>query len=125
MQTKLCIRCSRPAEFSLAFLLSTVAVRPRLQKCSQSILLCQSCIHDAIHSLGATPLNQLHQPLTNAYTAIANNSGASAYAANQSVSAEEAHQDDADGVSCRPRLIACNSRKFTCQLENSGNSDDR
>ena len=44
METKPCCRCSAPAAFSLALLLSTVGVKPRAQKCSKTILLCQSCI---------------------------------------------------------------------------------
>lgn len=124
METKPCCRCSAPAAFSLALLLSTVGVKPRVQKCSQTILLCPSCIHDAIALLGTSPLNQLQQPLTNAYTAIAANSGASAYAANQSMTAGEGHQDSAEGVSCRPCLIACNSRHHDEVSKDLGSGND-
>ena len=97
METKPCSRCSRPAAFSLAFLLSTVGVRKRAQKCSQTILLCSSCIHDAIASLGITPLNQLQQPLTSAYTAIVGNSRADAAPASESVSEIVDHHSDVEG----------------------------
>ena len=42
---KSCSCCSRPAEYSLALILSTVGVSPRMQQCSPVVLFCKSCIH--------------------------------------------------------------------------------
>jgi len=42
---KSCSCCSRPAEYSLALILSTVGVSPRIQQCSPVVLFCKSCIH--------------------------------------------------------------------------------
>lgn len=71
MEAKPCSRCSRPADFSLALLLSTFRVRPRVQKCSQTIAFCNSCVNDVLSSLATSPLVGLRQRLINAYTAIA------------------------------------------------------
>jgi len=42
---KSCSCCSRPAEYSLALILSTVGVSPRMQRCFPVVLFCKSCIH--------------------------------------------------------------------------------
>ena len=42
---KLCSCCSRPAQFSVALLLSTVGISRRIQQCSPVVLFCESCIH--------------------------------------------------------------------------------
>lgn len=110
MPVKPCSRCSRPAVFSLAFLLSTLQVRPRKQKCTQTILLCQACIHDAITALRLQPLDNLQQPLRNAYTAISGHSRSESDPHNAALAKEEDHHGDRNGVSYRPCLIAGNSR---------------
>src|SRR4051812_8478082 len=117
MERKPCSLCSSPADFSLAFHLSTLAVRPRGQKCTQPVLLCNACMQNAIASLVATPLQQLQQPLTDAYTRFAQHSTSQAQSLSLSDFADEVHQGGTSEVSCRPRLIACNSRKFTHQSD--------
>lgn len=42
---KSCSCCSQPAEYSLALILSTVGISPRIQRCSPVVLFCRSCIH--------------------------------------------------------------------------------
>jgi len=42
---KSCSCCSQPAEYSLALILSTVGVSPRIQRCSPVVLFCKTCIH--------------------------------------------------------------------------------
>jgi hypothetical protein len=70
MEAKPCSRCSRPADFSLALLVSTLRIRPRGQKCSHAVLLCRSCIHDVSNALALTPASDLHHALSGAYTAL-------------------------------------------------------
>jgi hypothetical protein len=113
MEPKPCSRCSQPADFSLAFLLSTIRVRPRAQKCSQTIALCNSCLHDVLASLGTSPLADLQQPLISAYTAIAGPSDVALNRESQDSASAEPHQDEKAAVSSRPCLIAGNLRKFT------------
>jgi hypothetical protein len=110
MDRKSCSRCHRPADFSLAFLVSTIGVRPRGQKCTQTVPLCKSCLHDAIPFLASTPLHDLEQPLRDAYTALGGVSLASLAGVGPCPSAAEVHQGGDTALSCRLCLIACNSR---------------
>jgi hypothetical protein len=110
MDAKTCCHCSRPAAFSLGVLLSTVGVSKRAQKCSPTIRLCPSCIHDLIATLGTIPLTQLQEPLRIAYTAIACTTTTSAEAQNCTAHAEEHHQGDDADASSRPCLTAGNLR---------------
>ena len=109
MDRKSCSRCSRPADFSLAFLVSTIGVRPRGHKCTQTVPLCKSCLHDAVPF---TPLQDLEQPLRDAYTALGGDSPASCASVGPCLSAAEVHQGSEAALSCRLCLIACNSRQF-------------
>ena len=113
MHPKSCSRCPRPADFSLAFLVSTIGVRPRGQKCTQTVPLCNSCLRHAIPFLASTPLQPLQEPLTDAYTALGGDSPASCAGARACPLAAEVHQGGEAALSCRLCLIACNSRKFT------------
>src|SRR4051794_5047787 len=122
MERKPCSLCSAPADFSLAFHLSTVGQRPRKQKCTQTVLLCNSCIHDASDSLALSPLEHLQQPLTSAYTRFTAHARSQSDPVSQSSITAEAHQGGECGVCCRPRLIACNSRHYD---EASRDRDDR
>jgi len=128
METRACSRCSRPADFSLALLLSTIRVRPRVQKCSRTIALCHSCLKDIVASLASSPLSDLRQPLISAYTAIADRSTA--------VLNPEKRDPDTAGVqdgeaaaSSRPCLTAGNSRHHDdvgpFVGKNPGGGDDR
>ena len=47
MDRKSCSCCTRPADFSLAFLDSTIGVRPRGQKCTKTVPFCKSCLSTA------------------------------------------------------------------------------
>ena len=117
MDRKSCSRCSRPADYSLAFLVSTIGVRPRGQKCTQTVPLCKSCLSTAIPFLASTPLQALEQPLTDAYTALRDDSAALSDSVGPCPSAAEVHQGGEAALSCRLCLIACNSR----QIDDSGN----
>jgi hypothetical protein len=116
MDRKPCSRCSRPADFSLAFLVSTIGVRPRGQKCTQTVPFCKSCFSSATPFLASTPLQALEQPLRDAYTALCGHSLASPALAGavDCPSAAGVPQGGNAALSCRLCLIACNSRKFTC-----------
>jgi hypothetical protein len=114
MDRKLCSRCPRPADFSLAFLVSTIGVRPRGQKCTQTVPFCKSCLRDAAPFL-ATPFRDLQEPLRDAYTALGGAFPALSAAGGHCLAEGEAHQGGEAAPSCRLCLIACNSRKFTRQ----------
>jgi hypothetical protein len=112
MDRKSCSRCHRPADFSLAFLVSTIGVRPRGQKCTQTVPLCKSCLSSAFPFLAPTPLQGLEQPLRDAYTALRADSPALSTGVGPSTSAAEVHQGGDAAQSCRLCLIACNSRHY-------------
>ena len=64
-----CRLCQAPAQYSLAFVISTLRIKPRLQKCSPVVLLCDLCIHKLSRALAvASP--ELQAALEAAYTAI-------------------------------------------------------
>ncbi len=67
MTPKTCRLCSNAAQFSLACVLSTLGVRPRVQQCSQVVLLCESCIRELCDS---PPRDELRDALRDAYTSI-------------------------------------------------------
>jgi hypothetical protein len=110
MERKSCSRCPRPADYALAFLVSTIGVQPRGQKCTQTVPLCKSCLHDATPFLVSTPLEDLQEPLRDAYTALEGGPPGSSSGVGPSPAAEEAHEGGGAALSCRPCLIACNSR---------------
>ena len=112
MDRKSCSLCSRPADFSLAFLVSTIGVRPRGQKCTQTVPLCISCIQAAAHLLASTPLQGIQEPLRVAYTALEGAFPASSAGAGPCPPADGDHQGGNAAASCRLCLIACNSRQF-------------
>jgi len=112
MDRKSCSRCPRPADFSLAFLVSTIGVRPRGQKCTQTVPLCKACVRDAASLLASTPLQDLQEPLSEAYTTLSGDSPASSAGLGRCHSAAEVHQGGDAAPSCRLCLIACNSRQI-------------
>ena len=74
MSLRSCSQCGNPAAFSLCHLLSTVAVTPRKQKCDIATLYCFACIQRVVGLLETSDhsaLQELSQPLTEAYTALA------------------------------------------------------
>jgi hypothetical protein len=110
MDRKSCSRCSEQADFSLAFLVSTIGVRPRGQKCTLTVPFCTRCIRNAVPFLASTPFQDLEEPLRDAYTRLEGGSTPSPERACACPSAAEVHQGSNAVVSCRPCLIACNSR---------------
>jgi hypothetical protein len=75
MQTKLCSECGHPAEVSLCQILSTVGRKAREQRCSTSMPFCAACLQSRIKLLCRLGLHGLHQPLEDAFTALANACG--------------------------------------------------
>ena len=67
---KLCSCCSQPAEYSLALIVSTVGVSPRMQRCSPVVLFCKSCIHALATEECWWASADLSNALQSAYTAI-------------------------------------------------------
>jgi hypothetical protein len=67
---KRCIRCSREAELSIAHVISTIGVGPRIQKPSTVVLFCHRCMHDLLDA-GANLLPEdIRESVNNAYTRI-------------------------------------------------------
>ena len=69
VSNKKCEFCGDPAQYSLAFVLSTLGVRPRRQKCSSVVLICDDCIHTLYESDPQIP-EELQNALKRAYTAL-------------------------------------------------------
>jgi len=69
VSNKKCEFCGDPAQYSLAFVLSTVGVRPRRQKCSSVVLICDDCIQTLYESDPQIP-EELQIALKRAYTAL-------------------------------------------------------
>jgi hypothetical protein len=69
VSNKKCEFCRQPAHYSLAFVLSTVGVRPRRQKCSSVVLICDKCIREFYESDPQIP-EELQNALRRAYTTI-------------------------------------------------------
>ena len=70
MTEKSCSQCRRLADGSLCFLLSTLGITPRQQKCTRSVSLCAHCMRDLIARLGTVCPPDLVEPLTRAYRAV-------------------------------------------------------
>jgi hypothetical protein len=75
MQTKLCSECGKPAEVSLCQILSTVGRANRQQRCSTSMPFCAACLQSRIKLLRRLGLHGIHQPLEDAFTALADACG--------------------------------------------------
>lgn len=67
----ICTVCGGKSEFSLNWLISTRQARPRRQKCSRSVILCESCLRNIARSIGTNLAGSLFQSLHEAYTAMA------------------------------------------------------
>lgn len=66
---KSCSNCSEPAQYSLVFVLSSVGVSPRSQKCSPAVLFCSDCLQELCEP-ERLPTNDLRKAVNSAYTAI-------------------------------------------------------
>lgn len=110
MDHKPCSRCSRPADYSLLVLLSTVGTRPRNQKSSQSILLCKACLQDSTTVRAPEPLLDIQEQLSDVLTRVGGHPADRINGQVQPSKSEEDHQESGEAVSCRPCLKACNSR---------------
>ena len=69
VKIKQCCLCLAPAQYSLAYLISVLGTKPRVQKCSRVVLLCESCIHELCHTPTLTSLEALDE-LKRVYTSI-------------------------------------------------------
>jgi hypothetical protein len=72
MQTKSCSECGMPAEVSLCQIVSTVGRAPRWQRCSTSTAFCAACFEARVKLLRGVGLRGIHEPLSEAFTALAN-----------------------------------------------------
>ena len=66
---KLCSYCSGPGRYSLVFVLSSVGVSPRSQKCSPAVLLCDDCLRELCES-ECLCTSELQRAVNNAYTTL-------------------------------------------------------
>lgn len=69
VSNKKCEFCGQPAQYSLAFVLSTVGARPRRQKCSSVVQICDRCIREFYESDPQIP-EELQDALKRAYTTL-------------------------------------------------------
>ena len=66
---KICSSCSRPAEFSIVSIVSSVGMSKRLQKCSPAVLFCSRCLAKLLtHEHCST--DELRERVNSAYTAL-------------------------------------------------------
>ena len=112
MDHKSSSRFPRPADFSLAFLVSTIGVRPRGQKCTQTIPPCKSCLRSANPLQASTPLQESQTPHTDTNALPGGTVSASSGSGGHCQLADEVHQGGEAALSCRLCLIACNSRQI-------------
>lgn len=84
MQTKSCNECGMPAEVSLCQIVSTVGRAPRQQRCSTATAFCTACFEARIKPLRGVELRGVHQPLSEAFTALARACGLKLTRAKQS-----------------------------------------
>lgn len=68
---KVCNRCGHVAEISVCTLVSTIARRPRLQKCSQAVALCSVCATQLGEETGFEVPVGIQRAFCGAYTALA------------------------------------------------------
>jgi hypothetical protein len=77
-------------------------------------------IHTATPFLASTPFQDLQEPLRIAYTALGGVPAAPSADAGPCPLAEEVHHGGNAALSCRPCLIACNSRQIDEQESGDG-----
>ena len=75
MESPKCKRCNQGAGFNLAFHLSTIGRKKRLQKMSKGIRLCHSCMQAVQEEVSLVTPSEVSDLLSGAYTAIADGSG--------------------------------------------------
>ena len=64
---KMCNSCSKPAQFSVVAIISTIGLSERVQKSSRAVLFCDSCLqkaNDRLHS------SALRKAVNSAYTTL-------------------------------------------------------
>jgi hypothetical protein len=66
---KSCSYCSKPAQYSLGVVLSTVGTSPRLQKCSPVVLFCSDCLNE-LSETECLCTTGLRKAVNSAYTAL-------------------------------------------------------
>jgi hypothetical protein len=66
---KLCSCCPRPAQYSLAFVLSTLGTSGRLQQCSKVTLFCDRCMQKLCKS-ECSATSELFERVNSAYTTL-------------------------------------------------------
>ena len=64
---KICSKCSKPAQFSIVAIISTVGLRDRLQQSSSALLFCENCIRKLCERLHSV---EFSKAVNNAYTKL-------------------------------------------------------
>jgi hypothetical protein len=64
-----CRHCSRSAEFAVVGIVSTLRIKPRLQKCSRSEAFCKNCLRRLLNGEIGTA-STLLGPVNDAYTEL-------------------------------------------------------
>jgi hypothetical protein len=119
MIPKPCSLCGRPADVSILLLVSTLRIKPRQQESSPSISFCNACLNLRHEQASPEVLARLADALTRACEALTRHSNEhsdSKGTTDRSTAPQPvcpgAASDGGPGASCRPCLIACNSRQF-------------
>lgn len=68
MVRKTCEQCGNEATVTICWLISTVGVSPRAQKCSKATIFCWSCIQRLLGCDASPLLSLVRQRLRDAYT---------------------------------------------------------
>lgn len=71
MDTPQCKQCRQKASISLAFHVSTIGLKQRLQKMSRGVRLCESCMQAACHEVELVAPSAVSESLAGAYAEIA------------------------------------------------------
>ena len=69
-------RCGARAEYSVCVLVATLGLRPRRQKCGRAQVFCAACIQKRLSGRWSMDASGIQESLREAYTAIADASGA-------------------------------------------------
>ena len=64
---KICSKCSKPAQYSVVAIISTVGVSTRLQKSSPAVLFCEACMRKLCERLHS---NEFCKAVNSAYTTL-------------------------------------------------------
>jgi hypothetical protein len=118
MSSKPCSLCGQPADISVLLLASTLRISPRQQESSPSVRFCSACLGLRHEQMSFGVHARLADALTRTCEALTRHSNEHAHSPNRASGSAmpqpicpEPTNGDGRAASCRPCLIACNSRQ--------------